>query len=50
MAILAVIALLGAYGWVINIVKMFGLSLGGELLARACGIFILPLGALLGFI
>lgn len=50
-AILA-IALLGFGGWVANIVKLFGMLDGGVtamFIARGVGIFVAPLGAVLGF-
>ena len=45
------ILLFGAIGWVCNIVALFGLAhLGGEALVRIAGIFMVPLGAILGYI
>lgn len=46
------VALVGVGGWVANIVKLIGMDLGsvtGMLVARAIGIFVAPLGAVLGF-
>ena len=40
-------------GWVANIVKLVGMDFGaitGLLIVRAIGIFIAPLGAVMGFI
>jgi hypothetical protein len=43
---------LAAYGWVMNIVILAGeASMStGMLLVRAAGIFVVPLGAILGFV
>ena len=44
---------LGLGGWVANIVKLVGMDFGaitGLLIVRAIGIFIAPLGAVMGFI
>jgi hypothetical protein len=39
------------YGWCMNIYKLFGLTaLDGELVARAVGIVVAPLGVILGFV
>lgn len=47
---LVFISLLGVGGWVNNIVTLFGLDgMSGELLLRVAGIFIAPLGAVLGY-
>lgn len=46
------IALLGAVGWVWNIVKIIGTGFDvftGMLIARCIGVFIAPLGAVLGY-
>ena len=50
---IAVLFLLGAGGWIANIVKLIGMDFGsitGMLIARAAGIFVAPLGAVLGFL
>jgi len=42
-----------AVGWVANIVKLVGMDFGaitGLLIVRAIGIFIAPLGAVMGFL
>ena len=45
------IVIFGGIGWVCNIVALFGLAhLGGEALVRIAGIFMVPLGAILGYI
>lgn len=47
-----VIALLGAVGWIWNIVKIIGAGFDvftGMLIARCIGVFIAPLGAVLGY-
>ena len=45
-----IIALLGLWGYVWNIVKLIdAATLGGMELVRAVGIFIFPVGAVLGF-
>ena len=45
-----IIALLGLWGYVWNIVKLIdAVTLGGMEVARAVGIFVFPLGAVLGF-
>ena len=48
-----VAVLLGVGGWIANIVKLVGMnfdSVTGMLIARAAGIVVAPLGAVLGFI
>lgn len=48
----AVVALAGAVGWVWNIVKLVGMSfdpLTGLLAVRIVGIFVPPLGAVVGY-
>ena len=50
--VVCVVALLGAGGWIANIVKFIGMLDGGVtamFLARAVGIAFAPLGAVLGF-
>lgn len=48
----AVIVLAGLYGWVNNIITLFGMSdvWTGEGILRVAGIFAAPLGAILGYI
>ena len=51
-AIFAIIALVGAWGWVVNIIKIVGSDFSqitGMLVMRCIGVFIAPLGAVLGF-
>lgn len=46
------LALLTAYGWIVNIVKLFyadWLTSPGIVILRVIGIFVAPLGAVLGF-
>ena len=48
-----VIAIAGLSGWIANIVKFLGMLDGGVtamFLARIAGVFIAPLGAVLGFV
>ena len=43
----------GVGGWITNIVKLVGMDFGGitgMLIVRAIGIFVPPLGAVMGFI
>lgn len=52
--VVAIVAILGAVGWISNIVKLIGTgfavaSWGGMDVARVVGIFLAPLGAILGF-
>lgn len=47
------IGLLGIGGWIANIVKLVGSNfdpITGMVIARAIGIFVAPLGAVLGFL
>lgn len=48
----AAIVLAGLYGWVNNIITLFGMSdvWTGEGVLRVAGIFAAPLGAILGYI
>ena len=51
--LIALLVLVGGGGWVANIVKLVGSNfdpLTGMVVARAIGIFVAPLGAVLGFI
>ena len=48
-----VIAIAGLCGWIANIVKFLGMLDGGVtamFIARIAGVFIAPLGAVLGFV
>lgn len=48
-----VVAALGIGGWIANIVKLVGSNfdpITGMVVARAIGIFVAPLGAVLGFL
>jgi hypothetical protein len=50
--IIVIVGLFGAWGWVWNIVKLVHSTfdpLTGMVVARAIGIFVAPLGAVLGF-
>jgi hypothetical protein len=47
---IAFVVLLGIGGWVNNIVTLFGLDgMSGEMVLRVVGIFVAPLGAVLGY-
>lgn len=49
----AIVGMLGVGGWIANIVKLVGSNfdpITGMLVARAIGIFVCPLGAVLGFL
>ena len=51
-AITAIIVIIGMWGWVVNIIKIVGSDFGqltGMLVMRCIGVFIAPLGAVLGF-
>lgn len=51
--IFVIIWLVGFYGWVSNIIKLWNSSfevLSGMLVLRIVGIFLAPLGAILGFL
>ena len=48
-----VLVLIGAGGWIANVVKIAGTGFAdfnGMLIARCIGVFIAPLGAVLGFL
>lgn len=50
---IVVLAMVGVGGWIANIVKLVGMDFGvitGMLVARVAGIFVAPLGAVLGFL
>lgn len=45
------VAILAAYGYLANLISIFTAhSFTGEVLLRCIGVFILPLGAILGFV
>jgi hypothetical protein len=47
------IFLFTCYGWVMNIVKLFGMAtdtITGELVVRIVGIFIAPIGVVAGYL
>jgi len=51
--LIVVLFLVGGGGWIANIVKLVGSNfdpLTGMVIARAIGIFVAPLGAVLGFL
>jgi hypothetical protein len=51
--IVGLAVLLGVGGWIANVVKLVGMDFGsvtGMLVARAIGVFLAPLGAVLGFV
>lgn len=51
--IVAIVGMLGVGGWIANIVKLVGSNfdpITGMLVARVIGIFVCPLGAVLGFL
>ena len=51
--LIVVVGVLGFGGWIANIVKLIGSNfdpLTGMVIARAIGVFIAPLGAVLGFL
>ena len=47
-----IFVVLFVYGWVTNIVKLMGIDItwSGEVIVRVAGIFMAPLGAIMGFI
>lgn len=50
--VLLIVALVGAWGWISNIIKLASMDFGGVtgmLVLRAIGVFVAPLGAVLGF-
>ena len=50
--IVSIIILAGGFGWVWNIVKLIGMSLDpitGLLIVRAIGIFVFPVGMIVGY-
>jgi hypothetical protein len=50
--LLAVVGLAGVGGWIANIVKLAGMgfdAITGMLVLRVVGVFLAPLGAVLGF-
>lgn len=51
--VVLVVFLVGAGGWIANIVKLVGSSfdpLTGMVIARVIGVFVAPVGAALGFL
>lgn len=48
----AVIAIVAVWGWVWNIIKLVDMccDISGMLIVRAAGIFVPPLGAVMGFL
>jgi prepilin-type N-terminal cleavage/methylation domain-containing protein len=47
------LVVVGLGGWIANIVKLVGMDFGsisGMLVVRAIGIFVAPLGAVMGFV
>ena len=51
--LIVVVGVLGFGGWIANIVKLIGSNfdpLTGMVIARAIGVFVAPLGAVLGFL
>lgn len=51
--VLVLIALFGAGGWIANIVKLAGMSfdpITGMLVVRIVGIFLAPIGAVMGYL
>lgn len=51
--VFVLLVLVGGGGWIANIVKLVGMSfdpITGLLIVRAVGIFLAPLGAVMGFI
>ena len=52
-ALVGLLLVLGVGGWIANIVKLVSMpldSITGLLIVRAVGIFVAPLGSVLGFI
>ena len=51
-ALILIVLALGAVGWVANIVKMAAVAdpLNGLFVVRAVGVFIAPLGAVMGYL
>ena len=50
--VVAIIALAG-YGWVVNIIKLIGMdfaAITGMMVVRAIGIFMAPLGVVMGYL
>ena len=51
--VLLIVALVGAWGWISNIIKLASMDFGGVtgmLVLRAIGVFVAQLGAVLGFL
>ena len=51
LVIIATVYIAALVGWVLNLVKLFGLSTDdlGELILRIVGIFLAPIGAVAGY-
>lgn len=52
MGIWIFVVLIGAGGWIANIVKLIGMGfdpITGMAVGRVVGVFVVPLGAILGF-
>jgi|694.fasta_scaffold31071_9 hypothetical protein len=48
--VFVIVVIAAVLGYIANIVKLFSqLDVSGKTIARACGIFIFPLGAILGW-
>jgi hypothetical protein len=53
MVIWFLLAVAGIGGWIANVVKLVGMdfaSISGLMVARGIGVFVAPLGSVLGFI
>ena len=51
--VFVIVALVGAWGWISNIIKLASMDFGGVtgmLVLRAIGVIVAPLGAVLGFL
>ena len=51
--VFVIVALVGAWGWISNIIKLASMDFGGVtgmLVLRAIGVFVAPLGVVLGFL
>ena len=52
-SVVSLIWIVGVIGWIMNIVKVFGMAdaeITGMFIIRIVGIFLAPLGAILGFL
>lgn len=53
MAAIAVVVMAAVVGWIMNLVTIFqtfDAALTGELIIRVAGIFLVPIGAVMGYI